>query len=363
MRRTPALILGGGPAGSAAAIALARGGVRATILERTREPADALCGGFLSWRTLAALDRLGIAAAELNPQPITTLRLFAGTRSAEAALPGPAVGVSRARLDRLMLARAADAGAAVERGVAVRELAGRTARLADGGTVTADDILLATGKHDLRGAARDADDDADPVLGLRVRLPAPPGIADAIELHLFDGGYAGLVVQEDGSANLCMAVARSRVRAAGDPMALLVTLARENPALAARLDRLDPAAAIDAVANVPYGWRARTTVPGIYRLGDQAAVIPSLAGEGMGIAIASGTAAAQAILSGNSAGRFQASFANRVVRPMAVAGLIRRMAERPHAARPLVALARAPWLVRTVAALTRIRQSSVDEPA
>ena len=41
----------------AAAIVLARGGVRATVLERTRETGDALCGGFLSWRTLDALAR------------------------------------------------------------------------------------------------------------------------------------------------------------------------------------------------------------------------------------------------------------------------------------------------------------------
>ncbi|MBM3928865.1 MAG: FAD-binding protein, partial [Sphingomonadales bacterium] len=53
MRRPGALILGGGPAGAAAAIALAGHGIRAAILERTREQADALCGGFLSWRTLA----------------------------------------------------------------------------------------------------------------------------------------------------------------------------------------------------------------------------------------------------------------------------------------------------------------------
>ncbi len=355
------LILGGGPAGSTAAIVLAQGGVRATILERTREPADAICGGFLSWQTLAALDRLGIARDSLNRRATTRLRLFAGGRTAEAALPKPAIGVSRARLDAVLLDHAAAAGAVVERGVTVRELSHGRVRLGDGAEIAGDTVLLATGKHELRGAARDAAEDDDPVLGLRVRLAASAAIGDAIELHLFDRGYAGLVVQEDGSANLCMAVARSRLQAAGGPLALLHQLAHENPPLGDRLDALDPATRIDAIANIPYGWRTADTVAGVYRLGDQAAVIPSLAGEGMGIAIASGCAAARAILAGEGAHDYQRAFASRAARPMAVAGLVRRLAERPPTARLLTGLAQAPWIVRAVASLTRINQSDIAE--
>ena len=356
MRRTTPLILGGGPAGSAAAIALAKGGVRATILERTREPGDAICGGFLSWQTLAALERLGIAADDLNPNATTRLRLFAGTHVAEARLPAPARGVSRTRLDEVMRTRAVASGAGVERGVTVRTLSGTTARLAAGGDVTSDTILLATGKHELRGLPRATQDADDPTLGIRVHLRAVPAIGDAIELHLFDGGYAGIVVQEDGRANVCMAIARSRLRAAGDPLKLLEALARAHPAFADRLDGIDSDAAIDAIANVPYGWRTATTDPGVFRLGDQAAVIPSLAGEGMGIAIASGTAAARGILRGESAHAYQLDFAKRAARPLATAGFVRHLAERPPTARVLAGLARAPWLVRAVATLTRIKQ-------
>ncbi|WP_326523695.1 NAD(P)/FAD-dependent oxidoreductase [Sphingomonas sp.] len=356
----PPLILGGGPAGSAAAIALAEMGIAATILERTREPGDALCGGFLSWRTLAALERLGLPADMLNPRATLRLRLFAGDHVAEAALPGPARAVSRRRLDALLLARAGEVGASVERGVAVRTLDGGTARLADGGEVTGDTILLATGKHELRGAARDARDTNDPMIGLRARLKPTPAIGDAIELHLFDRGYAGLVVQEDGRANLCLAVARSRLQMAGDPPALLAALARENPALATRLDGLEPGAGIDAIANVPYGWRATSTVPALYRLGDQAAVIPSLAGEGMGIALVSGKMAARAVARGIDARLFQTRLAHHAARPLAIAGAIAAIARRPSGARAIVRLSRAPWLVRAAAHLTRINQSGVD---
>ncbi|MFD1787425.1 NAD(P)/FAD-dependent oxidoreductase [Sphingomonas floccifaciens] len=358
MRRSPALILGGGPAGAAAAIALARHGIRATILERTREVGDALCGGFLSWRTLAAVERLGIAADALNPATITRLRLCVGDRIAEAPLPAPARAVSRARLDQLLLDRAAALGVGIERGVAIRALDGRTARLADGADLTGDAVLLATGKHDLRGTPRDAPAAVDPILGLRVRLPAVPAIGDTIELHLFDRGYAGIAVQEDGAANVCMAVARSRLHEAGSAHDLLRSLAAESPLFADRLTTLDSAAPVDAVANVPYGWRTATTHDDVYRLGDQAAVIPSLAGEGIGIALASGVMAADMIAAGGSADGYQRRFAARSARPLAAAGVVRALADRPLGIRLLLGAVPLPGVSQLVARLTRISYPS-----
>jgi flavin-dependent dehydrogenase len=348
------LILGGGPAGAAAAIVLARGGVRATVLERTRETGDALCGGFLSWRTLDALARLGIDADALNPRRVATLRLFAGGRRREVALPRAAVGVSRRRLDTLLLAAATRAGAAVERGVAVRAVEEGVVRLADSATLAAEALLLATGKHDLRGLARPAPREPDPALGLRVRLGPAAAVdvlvGDAIELHLFDGGYAGLVMQEDGTANLCLAVRRSRLNGGGTD-ALLDRLGREHAALGERLAWRCGGA--DAVANVPYGWRATHGCDGLFRLGDQAAVIPSLAGEGMGIAIASGTSAARALLAGRGAATWQRGFGRAARRPLALAGAARALAERPALAAAALPMAPAT-LIRLIAGGTRI---------
>ena len=357
MRRTPALIVGGGPAGAAAAIGLARAGLPHLLLERSRETGDALCGGFLSWRTLETLATLGIDPDTLNPARVTRVRLFAGARRVEAALPHAALSVSRHRLDTVLLAEAVRRGAAVERGVTVREIDGRTLRTADGATLATDTLFLASGKHDVRGAARP--DDArgsDPTLGLRVRIAPSPALArtlaDQIELHLFDRGYAGLALQEDGSANLCMAVHRSRLHEAGSPRDLLNALGRALPVLGEWIARIDTP--VDAIANVPYGWRARSGNAGVFRLGDQAGVIPSLAGEGMGIALASGVAAAGAYRSGgaDAAARWQADFARRLARPMGMAGFVRRLAENAHAAwlLPLVH----PPLIRFVADATRI---------
>lgn len=362
-RETPdLLIVGGGPAGSAAAIALARDGARPLLLERQRETGDALCGGFLSWPTLDGLERLGIAADALNPAPTTRVRLFARGRAAEAPLPRPARCVSRRRLDGLLLAAAGSAGAQVERGVAVRAIED-TVRLDDGAELRPEALFLASGKHDVRGLARPVDARGnDPMLGLRVRIAAAPGLAravgDAIELHLFDRGYCGVALHEDGSANACLAIHRSRLNEAGDPEALLSALGEECPVLGQRLAYRTGKEPIDAVANVPYGWRERTGTAGLFRLGDQAGVIPSLAGEGMGIAIASGVSGAAAWQQGGAwaAPKWQRSFARQLARPVGIAGAIAALGEHTATAGALVTLARlAPPLVHLAARLTRAR--------
>jgi flavin-dependent dehydrogenase len=355
VRREAALILGGGPAGSAVAITLARAGEPPLVLERQRETGDALCGGFLSWHSLALLDRLGLA--KLRGATVDQVRLFARTGSASARLPRQALGVSRRQLDSALLAHAESLGARVERGVIARELDGRTIRT-DGESFAPDRLLLATGKHDVRGGGRPKPD-GDPALGLRVRLGLAPALTrlveSAIELHLFDRGYAGLVLQEDGSANLCLAVRKSRLNEEGGPRALLDAIGREVPALGERLAWLADDPDIDAIASIPYGWRATETAPCIYRLGDQAGVMPSLAGEGMGIALTSGILAGEAVLAGTTAEAFQRDLASRIGRPILIARAILAAAERPGTAPALIRMMRlAPGLATLLARATRV---------
>ena len=358
MRRTPALIVGGGLAGAATAIGLARTGLPHLLVERSRETGDAICGGFLSWRTLETLAGLGIDPDTLNLERVTRARIFAGNRRAEAALPHPAVSVTRHRLDTVLLAEAERLGTPVERGVTVREIDATSARLADGATIAADALFLASGKHDVRGMARPEEARGlDPTLGITPSPALSKALAGGIELHLFDRGYAGLAMQEDGTANLCMAVHRSRLQAAGSPAQLLEALGREMPALGEWVALIDPSAQIDAIANVPYGWRQRTGTDALFRLGDQAGVIPSLAGEGMGIALASGVAAARAYEKGGpaAAASWQEDFARRLARPIGIASIVRHIAESERAAWLLPFLR--PTLIQVIANATRLGQS------
>ena len=359
------IVVGAGPAGSAAAIGLARAGAKVLLLERSRETGDALCGGFLSWQTLARLDALGIDRAALGGETVRRVRLFAGRQSSETRLPGAAMGVSRHRLDTALQSAAVAAGAGLERGVHAAGLDRGTVRTRDGAALTAPSIFLAAGKHGFRGFPREPAEwqRRNPVMGLRLRLPAHPALerlaGDAVELHLFDRGYAGLVRQEDGSGNLCLAVHKSRLDAVGgDPAALLRALGDSLPHLGERLAYADWTRPVDAIGHVPYGWRTADTAPGLFRLGDQAGVIPSLAGEGMGIALASADAAVAAWRDGGAgaAPAFQRRFAQRLARPLGLANLLWRAGESPATAAMLTTAASLfPPLVRTMSEATRIR--------
>ncbi|MCJ8159231.1 NAD(P)/FAD-dependent oxidoreductase [Sphingomonas sp. LaA6.9] len=361
MRRTDTLILGGGPAGSAAAIMLARGGAQPLLIERNRETGDSLCGGFLSWRSLETLMTLGVTSDDLEGHRIDRVRFLAGSSRGEALLPGHAMGISRRRLDTLLLARAKAAGARIEHGCGARHAEPGWVTLVDGAMIACESLFLATGKRDCRGMAR-PHTDSDLALGLRLRLPASAALTrtlgSAIELHLFRGGYAGLLMQEDGSGNLCMTVQKSRLAAAdGDPRKLLAGLGDESPHLGARLALADPMPDIDAIGAVPYGWRARHSEAGLFRLGDQAAVIPSLAGEGMGIALASGVMAARHWRSAGRAGgtAFQADLARRTRIPVIAAGGVSALAATGwgRQAAPWL-LASFPTLGAMIAQFTRI---------
>jgi flavin-dependent dehydrogenase len=341
---------------------LGRAGLRAELIERSSVPRDVVCGGFLGWDAIAALHRLGIDAWALGARPIDRLRLVSAERVIEAPLPRRAAGLSRRLLDEALLAQAGSAGAVVRRGIAVRRVdAPGCVRLDTGETIETDALLLATGKHELRGLARPRDAlAADPVVGFRTALSPSQSLRGAldgvIELHLFDGGYAGLLLQEDGSANLCISAAQERIGEGRGVEGLLADLFAELPCLRERMREAE-APNWTAIAGVPYGWRAQGGGTGLFRVGDQAAVIASLAGDGIAIALTSGMEAADALLRDGPGGgpAFQARFARRARRPLLLASKLRAWAEDKKARPQLMRLlAAAPFLLTLGARLTRI---------
>ena len=124
------IIVGAGPAGSAAAIRLAENGVRVLLLEEKRMPRGKLCGEFITPESFPTLKRLAVFDRMLaaGAQKLTRLCLVAsGGRvvqvpiaemSDEAAW---AMSLSRARFDQILFERARELGAACLEGVAVRQ--------------------------------------------------------------------------------------------------------------------------------------------------------------------------------------------------------------------------------------------------
>ncbi|MEM0909276.1 MAG: FAD-dependent monooxygenase, partial [Pseudomonadota bacterium] len=207
MSRVEALVVGGGLAGAAAAIVLARAGRSVVLLEKEPSAKPKVCGEFLSASALASLSELGCDAVELGAVPLDTFRMAARGRAVSVALPFQAASVTRAALDEALLAKAARAGATVLRGAAVR-----TISRDDGGwradtahtAYSADSLLLATGKSDLKERRRGTGLH-DGMVGLK-RYGHGAGATTSIDIALFPGGYCGIQPVEDGRLNVCLAV-------------------------------------------------------------------------------------------------------------------------------------------------------------
>ncbi len=111
-----AIVVGGGPAGSTAALHLAGAGCRVLMLERAEYPRAKACGDLLIPDTLAALRRSGLydrVTAEARP---VDRALVSSPSRIEWSIPGEFLLLERERFDELLAEAASDRGAVVARG-------------------------------------------------------------------------------------------------------------------------------------------------------------------------------------------------------------------------------------------------------
>jgi flavin-dependent dehydrogenase len=362
--RPEILVAGGGLAGAAAALALARAGRDVLLLEREAVAKDKVCGEFLSGEAVVALARLGLDVAELGGEAIDHVRLVRGRRQVRAALPFRGFGISRLVLDEAMLALAAQAGAQVRRGTAIRRIsAGIVATAAQ--EFAPRTLLLATGKHETRGLARPASPGRLVGFKTHFRLAAAEHarLSGHVELSLFPGGYAGLQPVEAGRANFCLVIAADRLRRLGGWEEVLAAVQESCPPLAARLHGAVALGAPLSIARMPYGFMHRPA-PGdaanCYRLGDQAVVIPSFTGDGMAIALHSAALAARCITAGKEAAAYHCCLAGQLGAQIRRASWLDHMLSVPFLrAAGFYGMEKFPSCIGFLAARTRLEEKEV----
>ena len=377
--KTEVLIIGGGLAGSAAAIGLARAGRQVTLLERDPQARHKVCGEFLSLEALKYLEEMGVGVAEAGGVVIRAVRLAWGSTVKAAELPFRAMSLTRRRLDELLLGCAEQAGARVMRGCQVESLLHRDAVpgtgpldssispwraiVSDAAPIETQAAFLATGKHDLRGRARPQGSRPGMVafkMYWRLSQAQAAALEGHVEIMLFRGGYAGLQMVEEGAANLCCVVAQTELqRLGGRWESLLAAMQKECSLLRQRLEGARALLARPlAVAPIPYGFvRESGLAPyqGVWALGDQAVVIPSFTGDGMSIALHSGRLAAKMYLRGETPERFQKRLSHETSRQMALATMVSRgLAWRPVRGLFFAAVEFWPGTLGVVARRTRI---------
>lgn len=303
-----AVIVGAGPAGSAAATALSLRGHAVLLVEKDEFPRDKVCGEFLSGEAQTALERLGVTAALARLAPESIQRGSVHPLSGEAVpfdLPRPALGISRRVFDDLLARRSAAAGADVRFRHRVVSLAGDLAsgfRLRVAGPdseaeVSARAVIGAWGRwnaldralergferkrHTYLGWSRDLGGDSEFLRG-------------RVHLYIFPGGYCGLSRVEKGEVNLAGVISESAYRRLGGGWEAVMRRARSgNRALAADLDRLPPGPR-GFLGVGPVHFTAKPPVEGdILMVGDAAGVIDPFSGQGQAAALHSGLLAAE----------------------------------------------------------------------
>ncbi len=307
------LIIGGGPAGAAAAIVAARAGVRVTLFEKGPHGRDKVCGDGLTPRAVAALEELKI---DLSPaHRIDGLRMIAGKKTRELAWPTtdrfPNHGAvwPRHRFDTHLIDVAIECGADVHFGTeALPELDGdrvigvRT----EHGSWRAPLTILAAGAQGAAAKLVGAERDPNEPFGLAVRAYAPtPRHAErhleaCLSLRDEHGtpvpGYGWMFPAGDGTVNIGVGALSTmkgfkklNLNTLLDQYAAIV---REPWSLGGYIDK-------------PRAWRlpmscVRRSGPGWLAIGDAAGFVNPMNGEGIDYGLESGMLAVEHFLANPS---------------------------------------------------------------
>lgn len=365
-RTAEALVIGGGPAGAAVAILLARRGREVALIEKTARAHDKVCGEFLSGEAVYYLSELGIDLRALGAVPVNGVRLVSRKAIAECELPFSAVSLTRRKLDEALLGLALHEGVDLRRGQRVdalhRQAADWVARLADGTSLHSQQVFLATGKHDLGGWQRPPGRQNNLVafkMYFALSHAQQAALRGWIELCLFPGGYAGLQLTEGGAANLCLLVNRKTLHTCDtDWHKLLENMVSFSDHLAERLKGARPLLQKPlALSSIPYGMLLRNSEPDLWLLGDQVAVTPSFSGDGMSIALHSAEIAASLYCRGEPSAEFAARLHNELRKPVALATAVSQLMIAAPVFAPVMKLW--PPLLRVLAQGTRVPQAAL----
>jgi flavin-dependent dehydrogenase len=220
-----AIIIGAGPAGSSAAILLARAGWKVALVERQSFPRRKVCGECIAATNLPLLEKLGIGVAfqALAGPPLKQVALIAGEHFIPAdlpALPGTARpwgrALGREHLDLLLLQQADRAGATLFQPWTVYAIEGEAgdwrcglrASHTETTDISAPILIAASGSWSHHPAKPHRAGDLLAFKANFLHADLPPGLLPVLS---FPGGYGGMVVSDTGITTVACCIRRDRL--------------------------------------------------------------------------------------------------------------------------------------------------------
>jgi menaquinone-9 beta-reductase len=359
------IVIGGGPAGTSAAITCARGGARVLSLERGRFPRHKVCGEFVSAESLELLVSLlahGPVRLFSDCVRIPRSRVFLDGRTLHAPIDPAAASISRLELDAALWDSAELCGVDCRQQVAVQCISGidpyRVQTSA--GEFERRALVNASGRWSKLNSGT-ADTSGMKWLGLKGHFAesSPPA---SVDLYFFDGGYCGVqpVELRDGGKRNGRVNACAMVRA--DVANTLAEVFDCHPALRERSRGWKPLS--DPVNTSPLVFREpQPERDGILMAGDAAAFVDPFVGDGISLALRSGRLAGECLIPffagtvslAQAARNYRAAYERRLTAVFRSSSKIRRMLGLPRQVRiPILRLLEsAPVFTRYLVRKTR----------
>jgi len=298
------LIVGAGPAGASAAVALAQRGVRDILLvDRDRFPRDKTCGSGLSPAALHLAEELGIGPElRARANPVLTVR-FVTPGGEELRVPagGAAVILLRRDFDNLLVERARSLGVHLREGFRVIESiedGGRVrgVRGADGREIRARLTLFADGAHTHFSVDRRERRHIDALMGWWEGPEFEPGRLDMVFDRALTPLYGWLFPETSTRVNIGICIDAQDEYGRKVPRDLRATfrafLDRQYGELLSRARQVGRWKGHPIVHTT---WIDRVARPGALLVGESARLTHHATGEGISQAMQSGVFAAEAI--------------------------------------------------------------------
>jgi len=340
---TDVFVVGGGPAGLAAAIALRSKGFRVAVADCSRPPIEKPCGEGLMPDALAALRKLGVTIPAEDSFSFRGIRFLGSGVSVDASFPfGCGVGVRRPVLHQLMIDRAAHAGVCMLWGTRVSGI-GSSGVMLDGRLVRSRWIIGADGQNSRirRWAGLDGYRHSTWRFGFRRHYRVAPWTD---RMQVYWGSGCQIYVTPVSSQEICV------VLISRDPHLRLHHVLDRFPELACRLDPADPASAEQGAISASCGLK-NVVHERVALIGDASGSVDAITGEGLGLAFQQAFALAAALSSGDLSA-YQVEHRRLLRRPALMARLMLSLDRYPRLrSRALCALAARPAIFANLLAL------------